>query len=56
MGMALIEGANPPAEGATFGIVALPERLPEPLRPFAPFGARALVPDGMTVVGRWKKE
>jgi glycine hydroxymethyltransferase len=55
-GMALIEGANPPAEGASFGIVALPERLPEPLKPFAPFGARALVPDGMMVVGRWKKE
>ncbi len=52
-GMAMIEGAAAPAEGMPLGIVALPDRLPEPLKPFAPFGARALVPDGATVLSRF---
>jgi glycine hydroxymethyltransferase len=54
-GMALIEGAVAPAEGAALSIQPLPERMPEPLRPFAPFGARTLVPDAAVVVGRFRR-
>lgn len=53
-GMALIEGAAAPMEGATFGVMPLPERMPEPLRPFAPFGTRTLVPDAAVVVSRMR--
>jgi hypothetical protein len=44
-----------PAEGAALSIQPLPERMPEPLRPFAPFGARTLVPDAAVVVGRFRR-
>jgi hypothetical protein len=54
-GMALVEGKVPLEEGASFGVVPLPERMPEPLKPFAPFGGRALVPDAATVVSRFPK-
>ncbi|MCX6019108.1 MAG: glycine cleavage system aminomethyltransferase GcvT [Chloroflexi bacterium] len=52
--LALLESAAEPGTG--FAVVALPERMPDLLKPFAPFGSRALVPDAMTVVGRWRKE
>ncbi len=55
VGMAMVEGATAPAEGAALGVVALPERMPEPLKPFAPFGARALVPDAAAVISRFPK-
>lgn len=54
-GLAMIEGTTPPAEGAPLGIISLPERMPEPLKPFTPPGARALVPDAATVVTRFPK-
>lgn len=51
VGMALIEGgAN---EGVTIYIVSLPDKLPDPLKPFAPLGSRTLVPDAATVISRF---
>jgi glycine cleavage system T protein len=52
-GLALIDGATPPAEGTSLGIVALPEKLPEPLKPFAAPGSRMLVPDNASVISRF---
>lgn len=52
IGLAIVEGAMA-AEGNTLFIIALPERLPEPLRPFAPPGARTLMPDAATVLSRF---
>ena len=52
LGMALVEG-NAAVEGASLGIVPLPERMPEPLKPFASLGSRALVPDAATVLSRF---
>ncbi len=52
IGLAIVEG-DWAVEGATLGIVALPERMPEPLKPFAPLGSRALVPDAATVISRF---
>ena len=53
VGLALIDGAEAPALETQLGIVALPERLPEPLKPFAAMGSRALVADIATVISRF---
>ncbi len=53
VGLALIDGAEAPALDTQMGIIALPERLPEPLKPFAALGSRALMPDMATVVSRF---
>jgi glycine hydroxymethyltransferase len=52
LGLAVVEGAAA-AEGTPLNVVALPERLPEPLKPFAAVGSRALVPDAATVISRF---
>jgi glycine cleavage system T protein len=56
VGMAMIDGATAPAEGAPLLIVSLPERAPESLKPFAPFGSRALLPDAATVISRFPQK
>jgi glycine hydroxymethyltransferase len=54
LGMALVEGVvATEGEGGALGILPLPEKLPEPLKPFAPLGARMLVPDAATVISRF---
>jgi glycine hydroxymethyltransferase len=53
VGMAMVDGATAPAEGSALLIVSLPERIPEPLAPFAAFGGRALMPDAATVISRF---
>jgi glycine hydroxymethyltransferase len=52
LGLAVVEG-NAAAEGTPLHIVALPERQPETLKPFAAVGSRALVPDAATVIARF---
>ncbi len=52
LGMALVEG-NAATEASALGILPLPEKLPEPLRLFAPLGARMLLPDAATVISRF---
>jgi glycine hydroxymethyltransferase len=52
LGLAVVEG-NAATEGTPLHIVALPERQPEPLKPFAAVGSRALVPDAATVIARF---
>lgn len=52
LGLAVVEG-NAAQEGNTLNILALPERMPEPLKPFAPIGGRALMPDSATVLSRF---
>jgi glycine hydroxymethyltransferase len=52
LGMAIVEGAVA-IDGTALNVVALPERLPEPLKPFAAVGGRALVPDAATVISRF---
>lgn len=52
LGLAVVEGSAA-QEGNTLNIVALPERMPEPLKPFAPVGSRALMPDAATVLSRF---
>jgi glycine hydroxymethyltransferase len=52
LGLAVVEG-NAAQEGNTLNVVALPERMPEPLKPFAPVGSRALMPDAATVLSRF---
>jgi glycine hydroxymethyltransferase len=51
LGMTMIEGGA--QEGAALNIIALPERMPELLKPFASLGSRALVPDAATVISRF---
>ncbi|MCS7056585.1 MAG: glycine cleavage system aminomethyltransferase GcvT [Thermoflexales bacterium] len=53
LGLALVERSAGADEGSTIYIVALPERMPEPLKPFAPPGSRALMPDSATVLSRF---
>jgi len=53
LGMAMVEKSAGVGEGSSIHIIALPERMPEPLKPFAPPGARALVPDAATVLSRF---
>ncbi len=53
VGLALIDGAEAPVQETQLGVVSLPERLPEPLKPFAAMGSRALVPDMATVISRF---
>lgn len=52
IGMALVEGTAA-EEGTTFYVLGLPEKLPEPLKPFAPLGSRALIPEPATVLSRF---
>jgi glycine hydroxymethyltransferase len=52
LGLAVVEGSAA-VEGGALSIVPLPEKLPEPLKPFAPLGSRALVPDAATVLSRF---
>jgi glycine hydroxymethyltransferase len=52
LGLAVVEG-NAALEGNTFYIIALPERMPQPLKPFAAIGSRSLVPDAATVLSRF---
>jgi glycine hydroxymethyltransferase len=52
LGLAVVEGSAA-QEGNTLNIIALPERMPEPLKPFASIGSRALVPDAATVISRF---
>jgi glycine hydroxymethyltransferase len=52
LGLAVVEGSAA-VEGSPLSIVPLPEKLPEPLKPFAPLGSRALVPDAATVIARF---
>jgi glycine cleavage system T protein len=56
VGMAMIDSATAPAEGAPLLIVSLPERALEALTPFAPFGSRTLLPDSATVVSRFPQK
>ena len=53
IGMALVEKAVNVAEGTTIYVLALPERPPEPLKPFAPLGSRVLMPEPATVLPRF---
>jgi Glycine cleavage system T protein (aminomethyltransferase) len=53
LGMAMVEKSAGVGEGSSIHIIALPERMPEPLKPFAPPGSRALVPDPATVLTRF---
>jgi glycine hydroxymethyltransferase len=53
IGMALVEKAAGVAEGGVIYILALPERPPEPLKPFAPLGSRALMPEPAVVLPRF---
>ena len=53
LGMAMVEKSAGVGEGSSIHIIAMPERMPEPLKPFAPPGARALVPDAATVLSRF---
>ncbi|MCS6847461.1 MAG: glycine cleavage system aminomethyltransferase GcvT [Anaerolineae bacterium] len=53
LGMALVEQSAGAEEGSVIYIVALPERIPEPLKPFAPPGSRTLMPDAATVLSRF---
>jgi glycine hydroxymethyltransferase len=53
IGMALVEKAAQVAEGGTIYILALPERPPVPLAPFAPLGSRALMPEPAIVLLRF---
>ena len=53
IGMALTEKAAGLGEGDTIYILPLPERPPEPLRPFAPLGSRALMPEPAVVLPRF---
>ena len=52
LGLAEVEGTVA-AEGNALGIIALPERMPDPLKPFAALGSRVLVPDAATVLARF---
>jgi glycine hydroxymethyltransferase len=52
LGMAVVEGSAA-TEGGALNIISLPERMPEPLKPFASLGSRALVPDAATVISRF---
>jgi glycine hydroxymethyltransferase len=53
IGMALVERVADIAEGGTIYILALPERPPEPLKPFAPPGSRVLMPEPAIVLPRF---
>ncbi|PJF48428.1 MAG: glycine cleavage system aminomethyltransferase GcvT [Chloroflexi bacterium] len=53
LGLALVERSAGVEEGSVIYVVALPERMPEPLKPFAPLGSRALMPDAVTVLSRF---
>lgn len=53
LGMALVEQTASVEEGSAIYVVALPERMPEPLKPFAPMGSRALMPEPSTVLSRF---
>ena len=53
LGLALVETAANAAEGATLNIIALPEKQPPLLTPFAAFGSRTLIPDTATVLSRF---
>ncbi|HQZ21618.1 MAG TPA: glycine cleavage system aminomethyltransferase GcvT [Thermoflexales bacterium] len=53
LGLAMIDNAANVVEGSAVGVLALPERAIEPLKPFAAFGSRALVPDGATIISRF---
>jgi glycine hydroxymethyltransferase len=52
LGLAVVEGSAA-QEGNTLYVAALPERMPEPLKPFAAIGSRALMPDAATVLSRF---
>jgi len=52
LGLAVVEGSAA-QEGNLLNIIALPERMPEPLKPFASIGSRALAPDAATVISRF---
>lgn len=52
LGLAVVEG-NAAQEGNLIFITALPERMPEPLKPFAAIGSRALMPDAATMLSRF---
>lgn len=52
VGLALVEGAAA-QEGTTLYVMSLPEKPPEPLKPFAPIGSRALMPEAATVLSRF---
>lgn len=53
LGLAVVENAANVAEGASLGIIVLPERMPPTLTPFAAFGSRTLVPDNATIISRF---
>jgi len=53
LGFGLIETAFDAQEGASIGVIALPERMPPALAPFAALGSRTLVPDAATIISRF---
>ncbi len=53
IGMALVEKTAGVEEGGVIYILALPEHPPEPLKPFAPPGSRALMPEPAVVLPRF---
>jgi glycine hydroxymethyltransferase len=53
LGMAYVENAANAVEGSSIYIMALPDRMPAALAPFAPFGSRTLMPDVATVISRF---
>jgi len=53
LGMGTVEKSAGVEEGSTIHIIALPERMPEPLKPFSLPGSRALMPDPATVLTRF---
>ncbi|MFN3706035.1 MAG: glycine cleavage system aminomethyltransferase GcvT [Thermoflexales bacterium] len=52
IGLAVVD-VDEAREGNTLFVVALPERLPEPLKPFAPLGSRIPMPEPATVLPRF---
>ncbi|MCW1969197.1 MAG: glycine cleavage system aminomethyltransferase GcvT [Anaerolineae bacterium] len=53
LGLALVENGANVAEGASLGVIVLPERMPPALTPFAALGSRTLVPDSATIISRF---
>ncbi|MDW8053043.1 MAG: glycine cleavage system aminomethyltransferase GcvT [Anaerolineae bacterium] len=52
IGLAVVEKSLT-AEGTALYVLALPEPLPEPIKPFATLGSRALMPEAITVLTRF---
>ncbi|MCL5998430.1 MAG: glycine cleavage system aminomethyltransferase GcvT [Chloroflexi bacterium] len=56
LGMAVLEQSVGAKEGTPISVMALPERMPQPLTTLAPLGSRTIVPDAATVLTRFPKK